>query len=212
MNIKMLKAALAGLILSISGFANAGLITYDDRTVFENTLSSFNTQSFEGLASAGSLFNTTLPAGLTIGDVSYQSIGSSNYIAVVDPAFSLSLYDRGTGAVIHSPDGGYMRMMLPSDIFAIGADFSTIFRGFDVMSIEFSTGDTSTVTAGDPWTFKGFISDQEIQWVQFGGVSDYPLMDNFTYGTTVDVPEPSTLAIFALGMIGLASRRFKKQS
>ena len=29
--------------------------------------------------------------------------------------------------------------------------------------------------------------------------------------TTV-VPEPSTLAIFALGMIGLASRRFKKQS
>ena len=27
---------------------------------------------------------------------------------------------------------------------------------------------------------------------------------------SVDVPEPSTLAIFALGMIGLASRRFKK--
>jgi len=27
-----------------------------------------------------------------------------------------------------------------------------------------------------------------------------------------DIPEPSTLAIFALGMIGLASRRFKKQS
>ena len=27
-----------------------------------------------------------------------------------------------------------------------------------------------------------------------------------------DVPEPSTLAIFALGMIGLASRQFKKQS
>ncbi|MCI2286210.1 PEP-CTERM sorting domain-containing protein [Colwellia sp. MSW7] len=28
----------------------------------------------------------------------------------------------------------------------------------------------------------------------------------------IPVPEPSTLAIFALGMIGLASRRFKKQS
>jgi hypothetical protein len=27
-----------------------------------------------------------------------------------------------------------------------------------------------------------------------------------------DVPEPSTLAIFALGLMGLASRRFKKQS
>jgi hypothetical protein len=27
---------------------------------------------------------------------------------------------------------------------------------------------------------------------------------------TVDVPEPSTLVIFALGLMGLASRRFKK--
>ena len=32
------------------------------------------------------------------------------------------------------------------------------------------------------------------------------------YNDAVNVPEPSTLAIFALGMIGLASRRFKKQS
>ena len=29
---------------------------------------------------------------------------------------------------------------------------------------------------------------------------------------SIDVPEPSTLAVFALGMIGIASRRFKKQS
>lgn len=31
-------------------------------------------------------------------------------------------------------------------------------------------------------------------------------------GPSTDVPEPSTLVIFALGIIGLASRRFKKQS
>ncbi|ASP49500.1 PEP-CTERM sorting domain-containing protein [Cognaticolwellia beringensis] len=37
--------------------------------------------------------------------------------------------------------------------------------------------------------------------------------DASTFGTApINVPEPSTLAIFALGMIGLASRRFKKQS
>jgi len=34
----------------------------------------------------------------------------------------------------------------------------------------------------------------------------------FSRITTNEVPEPSTLAIFALGMIGLVSRRFKKQS
>lgn len=32
------------------------------------------------------------------------------------------------------------------------------------------------------------------------------------FGTAVSVPEPSTLAFFALGLMGLASRRFKKQS
>jgi hypothetical protein len=31
-------------------------------------------------------------------------------------------------------------------------------------------------------------------------------------GAATAVPEPSTLAIFALGIMGLASRRFKKQS
>jgi hypothetical protein len=36
-------------------------------------------------------------------------------------------------------------------------------------------------------------------------------MDRLAFGTT-SVPEPSTLAIFALGLIGLASRRFKKHS
>ena len=30
--------------------------------------------------------------------------------------------------------------------------------------------------------------------------------------TSTNVPEPSTLAIFAFAMIGLASRKFKKQS
>jgi hypothetical protein len=36
--------------------------------------------------------------------------------------------------------------------------------------------------------------------------------NGFEEEVLIDVPEPSTLAIFALGMIGLASRRFKKQS
>jgi hypothetical protein len=37
-------------------------------------------------------------------------------------------------------------------------------------------------------------------------------LETLTFAPANDVPEPSTLAIFALGMIGLASRRFKKQS
>jgi len=45
----------------------------------------------------------------------------------------------------------------------------------------------------------------------FGGTSSSYAF-GMEFDNSVDVPEPSTLAIFALGMIGLASRRFKKQA
>ena len=45
--------------------------------------------------------------------------------------------------------------------------------------------------------------------VTFTGISS---VSDGTGPDSVSVPEPSTFAIFALGMIGLASRRFKKQS
>jgi hypothetical protein len=46
------------------------------------------------------------------------------------------------------------------------------------------------------------------------GTTQFQLLEleTLTFAPANDVPEPSTLAIFALGMIGLASRRFKKQS
>jgi len=45
---------------------------------------------------------------------------------------------------------------------------------------------------------------------------DWALLSGLTFSSAApisfDVPEPSTLAIFALGIIGFASRRFKKQA
>ena len=54
-------------------------------------------------------------------------------------------------------------------------------------------------------------------WVGSGGAVGDAFFDNIvisdtSFEETRSVPEPSTLAIFALGIIGLASRRIKKQS
>jgi hypothetical protein len=59
----------------------------------------------------------------------------------------------------------------------------------------------------DDEAFRGFqfISDDTTQWD--GGV--YAL---WTVANQTQVPAPSTISIFALGLIGLAARRFKKQS
>jgi hypothetical protein len=57
-----------------------------------------------------------------------------------------------------------------------------------------------------------------INWRSNGSWNDYgtPASNIYIasvveYNNSVAVPEPSTFAIFALGMMGLASRRFKKQ-
>ncbi len=65
--------------------------------------------------------------------------------------------------------------------------------------------------------FDGRVSSVFARWYykDRDGVERITLINFITSNhrsNKVDVPEPSTLAIFALGMIGLASRRFKKQS
>jgi hypothetical protein len=49
-------------------------------------------------------------------------------------------------------------------------------------------------------------------WAHLGEIKVSGTLLNNGNGNSTTVPEPSTLAIFALGMIGLASRRFKKYS
>ncbi len=69
--------------------------------------------------------------------------------------------------------------------------------------VKFSNGDDYNInTAYSIFRYQSFSVVNNGNQHQLGEIE--------FYGTKV--PEPSTLAIFALGMIGLASRRFKKQS
>jgi hypothetical protein len=88
--------------------------------------------------------------------------------------------------------------------------------------VDFYSGTTllTTMTGSSQVKTSGFIdftadttADQFDRVVvrSNGGAFEF---DNFaaTASTSNAVPEPSTLAIFALGLLGLASRRLKKQS
>jgi hypothetical protein len=76
----------------------------------------------------------------------------------------------------------------------------------NVQSDRYWSGTNHEVSSNFAWTLSGY-----------GDKSGYQKNTNRHYawavldGDVASVPEPSTLAIFALGMIGLASRRFKKQ-
>jgi hypothetical protein len=91
------------------------------------------------------------------------------------------------------------------------------------------TGWTNLFGATGDYNSYGLYKDEDdttrilgVSWYGSGytiGPEDTVDVDNLSYQLAAgvflvqaSVPEPSTLAIFALGMIGLAPRRFKKQS
>jgi hypothetical protein len=187
MNIKMLKAALAGLILSASGFANAGLIF----TVAE-------VGSDVVITGSGSfdLTGTTL-----VGDHAFSGFMNSSQALAVGNQGSWDGYTGftsnsgafGTGSFVDgSVDSG--------DVF--GLDPLQL-GGVVFLPTSYVSGDAlsgSTTLVGHSFASLGLNT----------GTYQYATTHD-TITIQVSVPEPSTLAIFALGMIGLASRRFKKQ-
>lgn len=197
MNKKMLKVALSGLVLLVSGFANAGLIT---RVDFDAGATEFD---FTGLAA------NTVNAGDGNLSISNGTVALISAGGVISPSY----YDGNDASVI--------RFDFTSLVSAFGLDFysnnqDTTLSLFDVSN---NLIESLTITTSEQYACNGYlcgyvgldIGSNLISYVTI----DTPLIgnelyiDNIIYQTATDVPEPSTLAIFALGVIGVASRRSK---
>jgi len=92
-------------------------------------------------------------------------------------------------------------------LFTINRNYGEIGNGMDTFSTV--AGDTEYVAGIDFTT----VQARYLRIKATGGDGMYAIGELQAFGSKASsVPEPSTLAIFALGMIGLASCRFKKQS
>lgn len=191
MKIKMLKAALVGLVLSVSSFANAGLIT-------ETTEQTVNFQDFSfnwGVAD----WLTSTSATLTIeiqGDLGY-------FDASIGESFELILesFNLGTHGLFNSGLNGWTELTPNA-----GIDAWHVTRDFSLTS-------TQMASLLNDNLFQLDINLNQGVHVSFGILNNInPFVKaSLRYSTGTSVPEPTTLAIFALGIMGLASRRFKKQ-
>lgn len=228
MNIKMLKAALAGLILPVSGLANAGLIFTEVKAELNATIPN-NTYSESILDSVfAENNNITDNLGLLISQSIELDIIDSKNISLI---YSHSYKGNNDGLLqSYSLGGSYATFdYFASSTTIVYIDFEDIITGNNAFGIKgltllgdfsnslgssftlgaFSGSTSYTLTAGQTYNFT-FNFDSDIS----GLISSFDRTQvstaNFRFETT-SVPEPSTLAIFALGIMGLASRRFKKQ-
>lgn len=209
------SVAQAGLIIGNQEFLDLGLTTEKTNAQIEAMISTDNTLSGYSLATdvdAAMLYN--LIPGASHTDTGYHAIdyasSSSTSQAVMNffaagylKTYNLAEIRTDTHGIDFTRNGissGYLRYMNAGD----SSDNQTGY--FEVLHYNL------TVTGFFNWAGRPDVNlaDTTASLGDWASRSDEEI--HSLYVRTIDVPEPSTIAIFALGMIGLASRRFKKQS
>jgi hypothetical protein len=183
MNIKMLKAAVVGLVLSVSGFANAGII-------YNTELDENAYISIDGLDWAWA----NLVGGA---DLSIQAQYGWRIPTLAD-------WGGSPLAIDFLSDTGNATMV--SGLHSFNYDPNSTFTGRGSCAAGwFSVNTTCNWGNG-----QGQVTNNSGWYAKPGQVSKSHY-EQLVVRESQQVPEPSTLAIFALGIMGLASRRFKKQ-
>jgi hypothetical protein len=219
MNIKMLKAAAAGLILSTSTFANAGLIAFTDEASWLAAVS-----SVEGTIDFNDIISDTIINEATYEydffNISESGAGSLRLDTMPGSSNSGNGIDNTTFLSMEGGQSGSSNMSITFDISleALAFDTYNYDCGNDNSNIAIngvSLGATPT-SGGCPSGTSGFfgviatggsvISSVNFLPVRTSGT--YNGFDNFQYSTSI--PEPTTVAIFGLALMGLAARRFKR--
>ncbi len=202
---KKIKLAICSIVMAIANLANAGLIEADYESINDN-LAVYDTETkltwLDLSLTAGMSYNSVSAAFTGWRYATYQEVGD--------------LIDRNITTI--SNEDGYAQYIAykNKNIFDKAVTFGKLF------------GKT-----GKGRFHYGLFSDENLDLRMAGmykmgketlivyGPRNKTLNNRFredghayfgSYMIKQEVPEPSTFAIFVLGMIALASRRFKKQS
>lgn len=201
MKFKFLKTVLTGLVLIISSFSYAGIIAFDDAYAVGANPSTY----YSGVTITGTHFG--LVGGLGHGDPGNWGLEGTNGTVFL-----------GVNSDIGSDQSFTFSNLLESFSIDTGIRAGNFINNYVVTAYLVGTqvASTSFSVSGGSWYTASFSSIGNFDKVTLSSISGNSFawgLDNieFKKANNVSVPEPSTLAIFALGIIGLASRRFNRK-
>lgn len=204
-------ALLAALLLPMA--ANAILITSVDRATFQAavTTGTINSQDFDGLV-VGTLVGT-------LGEVTYSaSVGTP----IVTDTFLTSTNPNGLGS---TSTGFFLpfetaTFSFTNAITAFAIDINTFANTDGAYSGLLSIGDiaTSILEAFPNQTtgqFLGFVSDTPFSSITISANTNFSYtLDTLIYGDAAavnTVPEPATLSLLGLGLLGIGKARLRRK-
>ena len=222
MKFKYIKHAFTGLIMTASGMGNAGLITIGNLTL-ENAGDIYVTDTVNNV----DYMRWDQHFNLTLAQIIRATVDPGNALHGWNVASSLQANNFTDALLADQIEGSKCKLTGNDDCGTPtgGKAATTLLLGDNYLhSSSFYTSffdQTSPTKAGllfmSDGTLKKYHSPYTVQYVDeysTGELGDHLkytyLLTRASLNNNITVPEPSTLAIFALGLIGLASRRFKK--
>ena len=196
---KFLKVAISGFLLTF-GSVNAGIITYSGDLTDGSLNTSGGIDQYDlddtSLWDVGNLWTVSVNAG-------DELIITARRLTDFDPYMSVweGVEVDTTGFVGEYWDDGSNTDWIGSGDDELGPNVPPVISCCGDPQIVFTASSTALYTIG-VYSLHGVEEVEHFYTIQVEGAT----------GSVSSVPEPSTLALLALGIVGLASRRFKKQS